>query len=396
MARTYSQGPPAVLLVDDHPANLMALRAVLEPLGYELVDARSGKEAIQLSAEREFAVILMDVQMPELDGLETTNRIRSRPGSPVVPVIFITAFDRDATHARRGYECGAVDYLFKPIDTEILRSKVTVFVELHQQREQIRHQAEQLLAERLARVEAEAAIRAREDILGIVSHDLGNPITAINSYAHLLRKRGHATGDEEVERFAQRQLTAIDRMNRLLNDLLDASRLEGGQFSVEKERCDAADIVEQVVEILGPLARRKSQTLETATPRGTLVDCDRDRLHQVLSNLVGNAVKFTPEGGTISLRAESRPDETILTVCDEGPGISDQDLPHIFDRYWQASGPTRRGLGLGLAIAKGIVVAHGGRIWAESQRGKGSKFSLALPRSISNVVGNAHATTQSR
>jgi two-component system, sensor histidine kinase len=379
MPRGPSTRPPAILLVDDHPANLMALRAILDPLGCDLVDARSGREALQQIQSQDFAVVLMDVQMPQLDGLETASLIKSRLGSPLVPIIFITALDRDATHASRGYERGAVDYLFKPIDPQILRSKVTVFVELHRQREQIQLQAEQLHAERLARAQAQAEIRAREDILSIVSHDLGNPITAVGTYAEILRKFGSTTGNEKVERLAQRQLTAIERMNRLVNDLLDASRIEGGRLSLDKQFTDVADIVAHVVEIMGPSAARKSQRLESVKARGSVVHCDRDRLYQVLSNLVNNAIKFTPEKGTITIAAEAAPTELVLCVRDEGPGIAENDLPHIFDRYWQASGPNRRGLGLGLAIAKGIVLAHGGRIWVDSQPGNGAAFFIALP-----------------
>jgi signal transduction histidine kinase len=372
--------PPAILLVDDHPANLISLRAILEPLGCDLVDAQSGNEAIRQSEMREFAVILMDVQMPRLDGLETATLLKSRRGSPLVPIIFITALDRDATHASHGYARGAVDYLFKPIDPEILRSKVAVFVELYRQRGQIRFQAEQLHAERLARAQAEAGIRAREDILTIVSHDLGSPITAVGTYAELLRKLGNAAGNEKVEKYAQRQLTAIGRMNRLVEDLLDASRIERGRLTLDKQLVDVADIVEQVVDIMSPSAGRKSQRLDTLVGR-FVVRCDRDRLCQVLCNLVGNAIKFTSEGGTITIGTELRSMEVVLFVRDEGPGIEENDLPHIFDWYWQASGPDGGGLGLGLAIAKGVVLAHGGRIWVDSHPGSGATFSVALPKS---------------
>jgi signal transduction histidine kinase len=372
--------PPAILLVDDHPANLISLRAILEPLGCDLVDAQSGSEAIRQSEMREFAVILMDVQMPRLDGLETATLLKSRQGSPLVPIIFITALDRDATHASHGYQRGAVDYLFKPIDPEILRSKVAVFVELYRQREQIRFQAEQLHAERLARAQAEAEIRAREDILGIVSHDLSSPITAVGTYAELLRKLGSATGNEKVEKYAKRQLTAIGRMNRLVDDLLDASRIERGRLSLDKQLVDVADIVEQVVDIMSPSAGQKSQRLYSLTSR-FVVGCDRERLCQVLCNLVGNAIKFTSEGGTITIGTELRSTQVVLFVRDEGPGIGENDLPHIFDWYWQAPGPNGHGLGLGLAIAKGIVLAHGGRIWVDSDPGSGATFCVALPKS---------------
>ena len=218
--QAQSHREPAILLVDDHPANLMALRAVLDPLGYELVDARSGMEAIRLSESREFAVVLMDVQMPGLDGLETTSLLRNRRGSSLVPIIFITALDRDVNHARRGYERGAVDYIFKPVEPEILCAKVAVFVELHRQREKLRLQAEQLHEPNASPGPKQKPRFAREeDILAIVSHELGNPITAAGTYADLLRKYGRRLRTKRSSLMPLHQLTALHRMDRLVSDL---------------------------------------------------------------------------------------------------------------------------------------------------------------------------------
>jgi signal transduction histidine kinase len=369
----------AILLVDDHPANLLALEAVLQPLGHQTVRASSGAEALRCALDREFAVILMDVQMPGMDGFETTKLLKEQPGRRHVPIIFLTAFDRDAAAAIEGYDRGAVDYLVKPFEPYILRSKVAVFVELFLQREHIREQGKLLQAERSARAAAEAEAKAREETLEIVSHDLMNPITAAATGASLLLKQGRMLGDEVIQERARTVRRAVARMQTLVADLLEASRLEGGRLSLECGTHDASEIVAQAMDVLTPCAATNEQTIACAMPDGPLpIFCDRDRVYQVLSNLVGNAIKFTPKGGAIELTVERGAEELVFTVSDTGPGIPPEDLPHIFDRYWQARGQQRRGLGLGLAIAKGLVEAHGGRIHVESRLGFGSSFAFTL------------------
>jgi signal transduction histidine kinase len=370
----------AILLVDDLPANLLALTAFLEPLGHELACARSGAEAVRRALEREFAVILMDVQMPGLDGFQTTRLIKKHPATRHVPIIFLTAMNRDASNVFRGYEHGAVDYLVKPFEPDILRSKVSVFVELFVRREQVRKQAESLHAERIARAEAEAKIAAREEILAIVSHDLGNPITAAMAGTASLQRWARKLGDEKVQRQSDVVQRALERMGKLVTDLLDVSRIERDRLFIDKQRHELVDIVKQAMDVLLPIAAAKSQKLTCSLPEAPItVFCDRDRIYQVLSNLLGNAIKFAPEGSKIALALAQRAGEVELSVSDCGPGIGPGDLAHIFDRYWQAAVQKRQGLGLGLAIARGIVQAHGGRIWVESRLGSGCTFFFTLP-----------------
>lgn len=371
----------AILAVDDYPANLIAIKRILEPLGHEIVRAHSGEEALRHVAEREFAVILMDANMPGMDGYQTTRLIKDQPGGEGVPVIFLTGIDRDPLASFRGYGTGAVDYLVKPVEPHVLRSKISVFVELFLRREEMRRQAELLQAERVARAAAEAKIAAREEILAAVSHDLGNPIAAASAGATLIVRRSDALGDETIRRQAELVQRALERMYKLVTDLLHVSQIEGGRLPLDKGQHEPADILRQAMELLSPLAARKAQELACTFPEGgTPVACDRERVHQVLSNLVGNALKFTPEGGRVTMSAKVDKTEVIFSIVDTGPGIAPADLPHIFDRYWQAAGHRRHGHGLGLAIAQGVVLAHGGRIWAESELGHGATFFFTVPR----------------
>jgi PAS domain S-box-containing protein len=234
-----------------------------------------------------------------------------------------------------------------------------------------------LLREREARERAEAAIRTREEVLAIVSHDLRNPLNTIAMGATALRD----LGSEDPVRFVDMIQRAIQRMNRLIEDLMDVVKLEGGQ----KLALDPAPVE------LPPLLGEMRESFQAqAQPRHQAVVCecapdvppivaDRDRLHQVLSNLLGNALKFTPEGGRVSIRAKRVEGDVQIEVADTGPGIPPEDLPRIFDPYWQARRTARLGAGLGLAISRGIVEGHGGRIWVESRPGEGSTFTFTLP-----------------
>jgi signal transduction histidine kinase len=322
----------------------------------------------------------MDAQMPGLDGFATTKLIKSREASRHVPIIFVTALDREESNVVRGYEHGAVDYLVKPVDPDILRSKVRVFVELHSLRERVRAQGAQLQTERIALAQAQAAVRAREDVLAIVSHDLGNPISAIDALAELVARRGFVLNDPQLNKLAERQHRAVSTMKRLVADLLEASRIESGSLTVQASEQPVAALIRHVMELMLPLAADKEQRLSsTLAPDACHVRCDADRINQVLANLVGNAVKHAPRGAVITISTARDADSVIFSVHDDGPGIAPADLPRLFDRYWRPSGVKHAGVGLGLAIAKGIVNAHGGRIWADSEPGEGCRFSFSLP-----------------
>ena len=227
--------------------------------------------------------------------------------------------------------------------------------------------------------EAQEALRAREDLLAIVSHDLRNPLGVVLASTSLLLKSNLPPDKQER---ARRQVEAIqragNRMNRLIRDLLDFASIQAGRLSVSKHPQDVAAMVDEVLEVTEPLAAAKSHKLVADVSSGLAIRCDHDRVIQLFSNLVGNAVKFTPDGGTITVRAAPDGELVRFSVTDNGPGIPADELPHVFDRYYQAQRKNRDGIGLGLSIARGIVEAHGGRIWAESEEGKGCTFFFTL------------------
>ena len=238
------------------------------------------------------------------------------------------------------------------------------------------HRARTYDAELNKRRSAELLAQAREDVLGVVAHDLRNPLNLIQMTAELMI-------DEDLPLERRKQMLGIairaaKQMNRLIEDLLDAVRLQAGRLSLELEPLSVETIVKQAEEIFRPLAEKRHLRFEAADDGGT-VRADPTRVSQVVGNLIGNAIKFTPENGSVMLRATCVDKQVEFRVTDDGPGIPPDSVPHLFDSFWQARLSDRRGVGLGLTIAKGIVEAHGGRIWVESAIGAGSTFHFTLP-----------------
>jgi signal transduction histidine kinase len=224
-----------------------------------------------------------------------------------------------------------------------------------------------------------ASIRAREDLLAIVSHDLRNPLNIVTMAAGLIKARFAAGQFDQTDKYLDRLFRATERMRVLIDDLLDAASIESGRFTLERESCSVDALIAEVTEPFGPMAKEKSIQLEREVEGEPVAHCDRKRVFQVLMNLLGNALKFTAPEGLIRVRAITEGDCVIITVSDTGPGIPPEQLPHLFDRYWKGHRHEGAGTGLGLYIVKGIVEAHGGRVDVESQLGKGSSFSFTLP-----------------
>ncbi len=406
-----------ILVVDDRDENLVELEAVLSDPSYRIVRARSGREALKEVLDQDFALILLDVVMPGVDGYETAVLIRERPRSRQTPIIFLTANDWGVQHVFRGYTVGAVDYLVKPVSADVLRSKVAVFVELFNKQEALRTAQEALeskIAERTrelatanvalsaeieervkieqdrvrllkreqaARMEAEAANRLKDEFLATLSHELRTPLNAIMGWAHVL---GQTSGDRAtVQRAAEviRQNAAAQA--QLIEDILDVSRVVGGRLVLDTRPVQMRIVIEDAIESLMPAATAKAINIERTLTSDIQVFGDRDRLQQIVWNLVSNALKFTPKGGRIEVELHAEGGDAALRVTDTGIGIPADFLPFVFDRFRQAdSSMSRRhsGLGLGMAIVRHLVELHGGTVSAESEgEGKGATFRLRLP-----------------
>jgi PAS domain S-box-containing protein len=502
----------SVLLVDDHPSNLLALEAILEPLGQRLVRASSGQEALRHLLREDFAVILLDVQMPGIDGFETARLVRQRQRSRYTPIIFLTAHSREEADLIHGYEHGASDYVVKPFNPDVLRWKVEAFVAVYLQQQRLQRQEAALweLERRMLARQSEVRFRslvdalplfvwamlpdgaitytnrcwleyagltpalgrrwdaidstihpedlpraraawtrshetgqfseveyrlrrnrdgsyrwflgrmlpeleegvltgwvvtatdiddsrraiealraageAKDVFLTIAAHELRTPLQAARSYIYLARmKRGEGVS-AGVERALQGLARSVDRMAKLVENLLDVSRLQRGELCLEPGIVDLHELLSEVAESVQLL--EKEHRIDVRVPEGLRLAADRERLHQVFTNLLTNAIRYSPNGGKIVVEAGQEGGQLHVMVKDRGLGIPPEMLRTIFERFGRAHGVSYGGLGLGLTIARGIVERHGGRIWAEStgRAGEGSTFHVMLPQESIRAV----------
>ena len=366
-------GAPRVLLVDDRSENLSALEALLEGCGAATVRAASGPEALRRLLEEDFALILMDVRMPEMDGFETAQMVHRRKRSRATPIVFLTAHGDDPASVLRGYESGAVDYLPKPIVPEILRAKVSIFLELYEKSELLRRQAEHLIA----------LNRELEAFSSTVSHDLKAPLRAIRSWSQVMLEdyRGK-TLDAEGQATLERILEAGNRMDGLIQSLLNYAKVSRADITVERVSLD--EVVDEAVAALKAELDSRGAEVRIQGPLETAV-AHRTSLVQAVCNLLSNANKFTPPSvqPVLVVRSEARGDRRRLWVEDNGIGIDPADLDRIFRPFERLhTQDAYAGHGIGLAIVQRVVERVGGSVGVESQPGQGSRFWIELPQAL--------------
>ncbi len=420
--------PVSILLVDDQPARLLTYEAILAPLGHRLVSAGSGIEALKLLMDSEFAVILLDVSMPDMDGFETARLVHQHPRFENTPIIFVTGVHMSELDELKGYELGAVDYVYVPVVPQILRSKVNVLVELHCQRLELtrlngslsdanaaldeanrtlKRESESELAvlnaslgeavrelaasnaaltqEVEERRRAEQALleadRRKDDFLAILAHELRNPLAPIRTAVAILQRNG------PVDPTLVRMRDVIERqalhMTRLIDDLLDVARITQGKINLRREPADVVAAARRAVEAHMPAIEARGHSIVVEERPIPPVNADPVRLTQVIGNLLNNAAKYTPEGGRIELVLGEADGFATITVRDNGIGIGPEYLDHVFELFGQVSSPrphSHDGLGIGLALVQRIVELHGGRVEARSAGiGQGSEFVVRLP-----------------
>jgi signal transduction histidine kinase len=417
-----------ILLVDDQPARLLTYESVLGELGQNLVLARSGVEALEKLMHDEFAVVLLDVSMPDMDGFEAARLIHDHPRFERTPIIFVTGVHVTELDRLRGYKVGAVDYVSIPVMPEILRSKVAVLVELYCKRRELRElnrslgQTNERLAEANAalqaekareleslnatlqranwqlecanrslqkevaeRAKAEAALkeadRNKDEFLAMLAHELRNPLAPILNAVHLMRVEVSERQVRWSREVIERQLF---QLTRLVDDLLDVSRITRGKIALSREPLELTTLVARAVETIQPLLEERGHVLTLDVPDRTLaVDGDALRLTQAIGNVLGNAAKYTERGGRINLTILRDGAHAEIRVRDNGIGISAERLPRIFDLFTQfdrSSQHGQGGLGIGLALVRRLVQMHDGTVTVHSAGpGEGSEFVIRLP-----------------
>jgi two-component system sensor histidine kinase/response regulator len=382
-----------ILLVDDQPANLIALEAMLQGLGQNLIKAESGREALKWLLTHDFAVILLDVKMPEMDGFETAKLIRERDKSRHTPILFLTAADSTQTQAVRGYAVGAVDYLVKPVMPEFVRSKVAVFVELAKKTELLRRQA-QLLAESehaaLELAEARAELvrdlehknRELESFSYAVSHDLRAPLRRIDSFSRAVLDTQGERLDESGRRFLSRVREASQHMSQLIDDVLYLSRVT--RADLKEQEVDLSALASSILARLQESEPHRS--VEVKIRPGVVVKGDGQLLRIALENLLENAWKFTgrESDSRIEFGMTHLSGEPTYFVRDNGAGFDMTYADRLFGPF-QRLHPQHEfpGSGIGLATVQRIIHRHGGRVWAEGLVGQGATFQFTLGRARS-------------
>jgi signal transduction histidine kinase len=425
--------PVDILLVDDQPARLLAYRAILAPLAENLVEASSGAEALKHLMERECALILLDVNMPGMDGFETASMIHQHPRFEKTPIIFVTAINVSDMDRMRGYKLGAVDYVTVPIIPEILRSKVVVLAELYRKRRDLQlanqrlEQANEALkvekarelsrlneslriannelatrntelqAQIAERVSAELRLlevnRRKDEFLATLAHELRNPLAALGNALNALQLA------DRVDPLHEAMLRQLKLLVRLIDDLLDIARINRGKLTVQRTPTTLRAVLDSAIETATPLLLADRHALEMNTPGDEIaLYVDHDRLSQVFSNLLNNAAKYSATGSPIALSASSDGNHIEIAVSDSGIGLAPGKTDEIFEAFAQIDTSVERsrgGLGIGLTLVKRIVELHGGRIVVHSDGlGQGSRFTVLLPVEPIPAAATAPAPTQ--
>ena len=368
-----------ILNVDDTDAMRYQKTRVLRAAGYEVVEANTATKALQLVREMSPDLVLMDVRLPDMSGIEACRLIKNDPVTRTIPVIQISATFVTEKDQKSGLQGGADIYLTEPLEPKVLETVVSTLLQLRRTEAGLR---ETVKREQAARAQAEEATRLKDDFLANLSHELRTPMNIIIGWAHLLRN-GPLTDEQKVK-----AAEAIERAARsqaqLIEDLLDVSRIVTGKFRMEMQDVKIGLVLKSAVDSLRMVASAKQIVVTLTQEAGdTVIKGDPDRLQQVFWNLLSNAVKFTPANGCVDVLMQKTESHVIVTVTDTGVGISSDFLPHVFDRFRQADSTSTRqhsGMGLGLAIVRHVVELHGGTARAESAGpDSGSSFILSLP-----------------
>ncbi|MFK3970939.1 ATP-binding protein [Pseudomonas sp. NPDC087358] len=384
-----------LLIVDDLPENLLALEALIKREDRQVYKALSADEALSLLLEHEFAMAILDVQMPGMNGFELAELMRSTEKTKNIPIVFVSAAGRELNYAFKGYESGAVDFLHKPLDIHAVKSKVNVFVDLYRQRKAMKQQVEELERSRQEQEallrelkstqnELEHAIRMRDDFMSIVSHEVRTPLNGLILETqlrklHLAKDNASAFTMDKLKAMVERDERQIQSLIRLIEDMLDVSRIRTGKLSIRTHPFDLAELAVNLVESYAAQISAADSVVTLHASEPVIGVWDEFRIEQVLANLLTNALRYGAHK-PIEVRVYAEGNEARVEVKDRGIGISVENQKRIFQQFERVSASHAvSGLGLGLFISEQIVAAHGGKISVESEEGDGSLFRVSLP-----------------
>ncbi|HSX50964.1 MAG TPA: hybrid sensor histidine kinase/response regulator [Cellvibrio sp.] len=391
-----------LLIVDDLPENLQALSKIIEQDDREIYQATSGDAALELLLEHDFALAILDVMMPDMNGFELAELMRGTEKTRHIPIVFVSAGGRELNYAFKGYETGAVDFLHKPLDIAAVKSKVNVFVSLYQQRLQVKQQVAALEAAqcqlRATQVELERALKMRDDFISLVAHELRTPLNTlhIETQVRMLHlQRGDLTvfDKERLHAMVERDARQINSMVRLISDMVDVCRVNSGNLSVRPEKINLSQLVLRIAGDFALQAQAKGSVINLDIAEDIYGNWDDFRIEQIIVNLITNALRYGG-GKPVGISLVERGEVVELCVQDEGRGIPANEHQRIFEKFERlGNNEVREGLGMGLYIARQLAEAHGGTLCVSSKLGEGSRFTLRLPLSYTNMSNLRYLVT---
>ena len=365
-----------ILIVDDSPENIISLKKVLEKNDFEVDTAGSGEEALKKILKKSYVLIILDVQMPGMDGFEVAEAISGYSKAKETAIIFLSAATANVKLITRGYSSGGLDYISKPVDMNILLLKVKTFYRIYEQSRALNEMQIALREEIEFRKEAE---RKKDEFISIASHELKTPMTSIKGYIQLLERSLDKDDKETIRKRLHKVQNQIDKLNILIADLLDISKIESGKLKFNKKHFQFDDLLDHLIEIMQQ-SNPQVKILKNGSVNGTIFG-DEMRLEQVIINFITNAIKYGPDGKEILITTEIRGNEVYFSVRDYGIGMSTEHLQKVFDKFYRIEETSERfqGLGIGLYICKEIIERHNGQIGVDSTLGEGSEFYFKIP-----------------
>ncbi len=374
-----------ILIVDDSPENIISLKKVLEKNDFEVDTALSGEEALKKILKKSYVLIILDVQMPGMDGFEVAEAVSGFSGAKDTAIIFLSAASTNVNLITRGYSSGGLDYISKPVDTNILLLKVKTFYRIYEQSRALNEMQKALREEIEYRKEAE---RKKDEFISIASHELKTPMTSIKGYIQLLERSLEKNDIDTMRTRLKKAQNQIEKLNLLIADLLDISKIESGKLQFNKKYFNFDVLLDHILEMM----QQSNPSFKLVKKGSSIGDIygDEMRIEQVIINFITNAIKYAPDGDEVHVISEIREDELHLSVRDFGIGIAEDHQQKIFEKFYRIEESSERfqGLGIGLYICQQIIDRHNGKIGAQSMSDKGSTFFFNLPLHPKNTHNN--------
>ncbi|MDQ8005107.1 MAG: hybrid sensor histidine kinase/response regulator [Pedobacter sp.] len=365
-----------ILLVDDTPENLISLKNVLEKHGFEVDTANSGEEALKKVLKNSYVLIILDVQMPEMDGFEVAEVISGYSKAKETAIIFLSAANTEFRFIAKGYSSGGLDYITKPVDINILLLKIKTFYRIYEQSRKLNEVQKALLEEIEFRKEAE---RKKDDFISIASHELKTPLTSVKGYIQLL-ERGLNKGDIDlVKSHLSKAQVQLEKLNGLIADLLDISKIESGKLKFNKQYFDIDPLLDSIIEVIHQ-SNPDFKIIKEGKVNAKIFG-DEMRIEQVVVNFLTNAIKYSPGTTEAHMKVRLENSELYLGVKDSGIGMQPEQIKRVFEKFYRVEETSHRfqGLGIGLYISSEIIKRHGGQINVKSVYGEGSEFYFTIP-----------------